>query len=74
MEEHVWYVHQEMNHSKSAISVLQNIVGSTDQAPKDVDDIKSFQKHGFFWYQGSLINQTLMNFSNNINEETTENS
>ena len=60
MKEHVWYVYQEINYHKSAISLFQAIIGPTNQASKDVDYIRRYQKHGFWSYPWSFIHKTLM--------------
>ena len=47
------------NHSKFAILVFKAVVGHTDQALKYVDCINQLHQHVFWWYQWSLIQQSL---------------
>ena len=45
LKEHMCGVHQVIYNSKSATSIFRAIIGY----------IRSFQKCGFWWYQGSII-------------------
>ena len=60
LKEHLFYVCQERNNSKSSISYFQDIYGPTYQEPKDVDYIKHFHLHVFWLYQGRLVHKILM--------------
>ena len=72
----MWGVHPEINRSKSAISVFQAIVGTTDQAPKDFYYTKRLQQHVFFF--GDIRGESLIKpwcmCSDNRNVQTTGNS